>query len=919
MTVEPTASQFSVEVRLVGDDHRPEEVSEYLLADERIELRSNREAEADAEPEVDCIVCTSVDAVAAAPDGSVVVAVLTDASDEAVSRAYEAGATAVVPSDETLPDRLAWLSGAGGPAVDDSVDTTDVVSAAAAFGDAACVLDRRWRVVEATDAFAAVVGDVDAPPVGENVWAASPNARATAEQCWQAVMTGDAESFEATLPDGRRVAADAVPLRDGLALRYRDVTERTETEESLDRYERILETIDDGIYILDENFRITEVNEAVVEMTGYDRETLVGSHSTMLADESIIVEASEVIQQILTGEIADGRLDVELETADGSTIPVETRFSALSFSDGTHGSVGVIRDISDRKRYERTLTALNSSAHELFESQTKPAVGETVLGTATEILELESVVVYLYDEEASRLRPVAWEGEGEPPSIGPGDGALWRCFAESESVHLGTDVTTLDRWDELTPADPADAAAESVAIPLGTHGVLATSSSGEDSPRGQSTLTHLLAANAEAALDRVARSLELERRRGELARRNEELTNLNRFNELLREVNRVLVESDSREEIERAVCERLVDGPSIAFAWVGTYDRVNEQVVPRAWAGEERGYLDCLTESPEAYASEPSVRTIRTDETTLVDNVGQEIQEHQWRRDALDREFGSVASVPLTYHEFSYGALTVYATEPNAFDDGTRLMFEELGVTTANAINGAEAKESLHTESLIELEIRVSSQNEPLLRIARALDGEVQLEGSIPQTDGSLLYLTLEGPDADADTLSSLVVVEEVREIVRRDDETLVEVQLAAETLPSRLADLGGAVRTLTATPEAVDVVVELSPGSDVREFVEHLRESYPGTELSAKRTRERSIETQQSFRANLGESLTDRQFEALRTAYFSGYFSWPREQTASELAASLDVAQPTFSRHLRVAERKLLDNLLADERRTRL
>jgi DNA-binding transcriptional ArsR family regulator len=246
-------------------------------------------------------------------------------------------------------------------------------------------------------------------------------------------------------------------------------------------------------------------------------------------------------------------------------------------------------------------------------------------------------------------------------------------------------------------------------------------------------------------------------------------------------------------------------------------------------------------------------------------------------------------------------------------------MFEELGVTTANAINGAEAKESLHTESLIELDIRVTSQNEPLLRIAQAVGGDVRLEGSIPQADGSLLYLTLEGTAADVDTLSSLVVVEEVREIVEREDETLVELHLAVETLPSRLADLGAAVRTLTATPETVDVVVELSPGSDVREFVEHLRESYPGTELSAKRTRERSIETQQSFRANLGESLTDRQFEALRTAYFSGYFSWPREQTASELAASLDVAQPTFSRHLRVAERKLLDNLLADERRTRL
>ncbi|SFR42008.1 HTH DNA binding domain-containing protein [Halogeometricum rufum] len=56
--------------------------------------------------------------------------------------------------------------------------------------------------------------------------------------------------------------------------------------------------------------------------------------------------------------------------------------------------------------------------------------------------------------------------------------------------------------------------------------------------------------------------------------------------------------------------------------------------------------------------------------------------------------------------------------------------------------------------------------------------------------------------------------------------------------------------------------------------------------------------------------TLTDKQRTALRVAVVEGYFEWPRETTASELAESLGIAQPTFARHLRVAERKLFSAL---------
>lgn len=109
----------------------------------------------------------------------------------------------------------------------------------------------------------------------------------------------------------------------------------------------------------------------------------------------------------------------------------------------------------------------------------------------------------------------------------------------------------------------------------------------------------------------------------------------------------------------------------------------------------------------------------------------------------------------------------------------------------------------------------------------------------------------------------------------------------------------------------SVDVVLVDGLDGLARCVVETLRETYPDTQLGAKRTRERAVETHRAFRATLEDALTDRQFEVLRTAYLSGYFAWPRERNGQEIAASLDVAQPTFARHLRVAEQKLLDRLL--------
>lgn len=58
-------------------------------------------------------------------------------------------------------------------------------------------------------------------------------------------------------------------------------------------------------------------------------------------------------------------------------------------------------------------------------------------------------------------------------------------------------------------------------------------------------------------------------------------------------------------------------------------------------------------------------------------------------------------------------------------------------------------------------------------------------------------------------------------------------------------------------------------------------------------------------------DTLSDRQLEALLTAKQEGYYCWPRDIKANEVAEKIGVSGPTFLEHLRKAEQKVMVPLL--------
>ena len=160
-----------------------------------------------------------------------------------------------------------------------------------------------------------------------------------------------------------------------------------------DRFRRVLNAIDDGMYQLDSSGRFVAVNDRVLEMTGYDRDELLGSHVSIVLEKSDITRLeNEIRERLETGIDSGSTFDLTVERADGELVPCELRFSLLVDDDGFEGTVGTIRESWDNAEPRRD--AELASVWETYES-------------LASVLDEADVAVFVLDESFN----VAWIDE----------------------------------------------------------------------------------------------------------------------------------------------------------------------------------------------------------------------------------------------------------------------------------------------------------------------------------------------------------------------------------------------------------------------------------------------------------------------------------------------------------------------------
>ncbi|QLG26656.1 PAS domain S-box protein [Halorarum halophilum] len=727
--------------------------------------------------------------------------------------------------------------------------------------------------------------------------------------------------------EDRWLSASGVPMVEGsdevtaAVFSIQDLTERKRREQQLVQYETVMQTVSDGIYAVDEDGRFVAVNDAYTALVGHSRDELLGRRADEVVSDSVIAKARRLQEELLEGDDEVTTLETTITTADGRVVPIEVRISLFPLGDDRFGRVGVVRDITERRRREERLALLNEVAQSLTGAETYEEVTDIVLEAASETLGLPLTSVEFYDEERGHLVPTA-RTEGVVDLVGTGPlfestrGIPWRAYAGSEQLVYDDLRAEQDVPDGETPLRSA------IVVPIGKYGVFVSGATEPDAiGETEVTVANILAANVHAALDRVDREQELRARKDRLEEQNDTLERVNRINRVIRSITQSLTQATSREDIVEAVCRELTEDGPYAFSWVAERTSVTgNEVTASASAGAGDGYLDGIgvsVDGDDEEGTDPTGRAFRTHEIQVQNDLHTDPPFEPWRSRAIEHGFRSSVAVPLTYGETLYGVLNVYAARAGMFEEMEASVLEELGEMVGYAINAMERKKLLVSDSAVELEFELSDPSIPAIRFARETGGTFEFDEFVQGVDGSFrVFFTVSGADPEtvyefADRIDSVTGVSLISE---RDGAVRFEANVSESGYLGKLVSYGAHPRSMSATPDGGRVTVELPRSGDLQSFIRMFLDTFEGSELVARRERDRPIRTRKEFQAVYKERLTERQEEVMKTAYFSGFFEWPRHKTGQEIAEMLGVSQPTVNRHIRTGERKLLDVAFEDD-----
>ncbi|MDY6907953.1 MAG: PAS domain S-box protein [Chloroflexota bacterium] len=182
--------------------------------------------------------------------------------------------------------------------------------------------------------------------------------------------------------DGERfwVEITAEPVRSNGELKHFisnwvDITERKRAEEALQESKQLLQRTFDGlrdaVFVLNaDEVEILDCNDAATEVFGYSREEMLGHTAAFLyVDEQDLDTFRSFLYPAVdsSGFLSD--FEFRMKRKDGAIFPTEHTVVPLDDEEGRHvGWVGVVRDITKRKRAEDALTESEERYRNLFNS-----------------------------------------------------------------------------------------------------------------------------------------------------------------------------------------------------------------------------------------------------------------------------------------------------------------------------------------------------------------------------------------------------------------------------------------------------------------------------------------------------------------------------------------------------------------------
>jgi PAS domain S-box-containing protein len=428
-------------------------------------------------------------------------------------------------------------------------------------------------------------------------------------------------------------------------------------------------------------------------------------HSCFYTPESFARLMQAVERAVHTG--TSFALELEMVRADGAVRSVTSRGEAERDAGGRVVLVrGTIHDVTEHKRAE---DALRESEANLNKAQAIAHVGSWHLDVTRDRLTWSDEVFRIFGITSGT--PLTYESF--LASIHPADkGAVERAWTAAMRG------APYDIEHRIIVNDTVKWVRERAAVEFDEHG---------RAVKGIGTVQDIT-----------------ERKRAQ-----QELVRLNRALRALSLCNGALIRATEESAWLIQICRIIVEETGYRFCWVGRAEHDEARTVtPVAQAGVDEGYLADIgiTWANTGRAGEPVGTCIRTRQTQIVTDTATDPTFAPWRAEARKRGYASVIAIPLTVDDQTFGALTIYAAEADAFGDQELLLLTELASDLAfgmTALRTRADKERVTAEIRAlnaELEERVRARTAEL---EAARDREATLGFRIQQ------MLLLTRPPAD--------------------------------------------------------------------------------------------------------------------------------------------------------------------------
>jgi PAS domain S-box-containing protein len=144
----------------------------------------------------------------------------------------------------------------------------------------------------------------------------------------------------------------------GRVLSFRDVTAKLQSEitlkESEARYRRIVDTMGEGIWVVDKNYQTTYVNQVMAEMLGYRLEEMLGQSLLVFLFPEDLKQHKEM--RVRRRQGLGDKYARRFKRKDGSELWTSVSATAIMDETGSfQGSFGMFIDNTEKKRAEAAL------------------------------------------------------------------------------------------------------------------------------------------------------------------------------------------------------------------------------------------------------------------------------------------------------------------------------------------------------------------------------------------------------------------------------------------------------------------------------------------------------------------------------------------------------------------------------------